>query len=68
MQPRFDVVISTLGDAETGEYQFDVEIIDRHHGQDNPAVLVERFDDPDDAIEWARGAVTAFMKGAKAHE
>lgn len=66
--PLFDVVIQNAGDAETGEMFITVQLIDRYHdGPDIGKVIGEaECDSLDAALEWARGAVTAFMKGTEA--
>lgn len=67
--PLFDVVLQNAGDAETGEIFITVVIVDRYHdGPDIGKVIGEsdEFDKLDDALEWARRAVTAFMKGTDA--
>lgn len=72
--PLFDVVISVSGDDETGSGIYDVTIIDRYHETRSGAnwhlsdVIGQKTDlhSLDDAMEFAKGAVTAFMKGTTA--
>lgn len=66
--PLFDVVLCNTAD-EKGKLVIVVKLIDRYHdGPDVPKLIGEspEFRSIDDAIEWARRAVTAFMEGTQA--
>lgn len=66
MQPLFDVVLSTLGDSETGEFIIAVEVVKTLDPHNPESLGGKEFEGPgalDSAIEWAKGAVTAFMEG-----
>lgn len=64
--PLFDVVISVSGDDETGTGIYTVKVIDRYHQGDD--VIGQKYDmhSLDEAMEFAKGAVTAFMEGTTA--
>jgi hypothetical protein len=64
--PLFDVVISVSGDDETGGGIYEVTIIDRYHPENDVIGRKECMHSLDDAIEFAKGAVTAFMEGTTA--
>ena len=65
--PLFDVIISVYGDKDTGGGIYDVFIIDKYHGID-PWVMAHQSNmtSLDQAMQFAKGAVTAFMEGTKA--
>lgn len=64
-RPLFDVVLAVSG-TDTGGGLYDVQIIDRYHKAS--VIIGEKSDIPtlNEAIEFARGAVSAFMKGTTA--
>jgi hypothetical protein len=65
--PLFDVVISVYGDENTGSGIYDVFVIDKYHGGpgDTPWVVGHQSNltSLDQSIQFAKGAVTAFMEG-----
>jgi D-aminopeptidase len=68
MDHLFDVTLSTYGDAETGEFKITAEVVGMYNF---PGGVVggQEFTGAgalDAAVEWAKGAVAAFMKGTKA--
>ena len=67
----FDVLISVSGDNNTGTGIYDVFIIDKYHaGNDDTYFSVvgqkSNLTSLDQAIEFAKVAVTAFMEGTAA--
>lgn len=64
-QPLFDVVLHVYGDPETGTGLYDVDIIDRHRNR-GEVIGQHQANSLDDAITFAKGAVTAFMEGTEA--
>lgn len=64
--PLFGVIISVDGDDDTGEGIYDVQIVDRYN--DFGDVIGEKTNmrSLDEAMEFAKGAVTAFMEGTTA--
>jgi hypothetical protein len=63
-QPLFDVILHVFGDTETGAGIYDVSIIDRYHKRGDIIGQTEA-NSLDEALEFARGAVTAFMEGTR---
>jgi len=65
-RPLFDVVISVSGnDAGAGVY--DVTIIDRYHGKKDDWIgRKSDMSSLDEAMEFAKGSVTAFLEGTRA--
>jgi hypothetical protein len=67
MQRLFDVTIGTFGDSDSDAFEFDVRITDRRPYFDGRAIDAgSGFAHLVDAIDYARGAVTAFMHGTEA--
>ncbi|WP_431231472.1 hypothetical protein ACQ856_18090 [Mycolicibacterium psychrotolerans] len=69
VQRLFDVVLEVSGDTETGGGLYDVTITDRYDGPGHtPGAIIGRHEarNLDDALAFARGAVTAFMEGTQA--
>jgi hypothetical protein len=65
MTPLFDVNIHVFGtDQGTGYYT--VTIFDRYHPGENLIGGKTGMTNLDEAIEFAKGAVTAFMEGTSA--
>lgn len=68
-QPLFDVVLNVFGDTNTGGGIYDVTIVDRYDAPGHtPGDVIGRHEATslDDAMTFARGAVTAFMEGTQA--
>ncbi|GJJ20066.1 hypothetical protein [Mycolicibacterium mageritense] len=65
-RPLFDVTIAVSGNDDTGTGIYDVTIVDRYHKRGD--IIGEKRDltSLDDAIVFAKGAVTAFMQGTPA--
>jgi hypothetical protein len=59
-QPLFDVIITVLGDTETRDVSYDVSVLRLYTTREHIGVLddAQRLED---ALEFARGAVTAFL-------
>lgn len=69
IQRLFDVVLEVSGDSETGGGVYDVKIVDRYDAPGHtPGDIIGQHEALNlaDAMEFARGAVTAFMKGTQA--
>lgn len=71
MDHLFDVTLSNYGNSETGEFAFRVEVVDTYNqGVGGRRVLgAQEFTGTnalDEAVEWTKGAVTAFMRGTQA--
>lgn len=69
LTPLFDVVISVSGDDDTGGGVYDVTIVDRYDTPGHtPGDIIGRHEAHNlaDAMQFARGAVTAFMKETQA--
>ena len=64
--PLFEVKITAYGDTETGAGSNCVHIIGRHGKHDGEQVGELHDCTLDEAIEFTRGSVTAFMKGTQA--
>ena len=67
-RPLFDVTISVFRDEATGEGVYDVLIIDRYHKVAEQIGQKYDMSSLDEAIEFAKGGVTAFMQGTAADE
>lgn len=68
-QPLFDVVLNVFGDTNTGGGVYDVTIVDRYDAPGHTlGDVIGRHEASsfDDAMAFARGAVTAFMEGTQA--
>lgn len=65
-RPLFDVVLAVHGDDDTGTGIYDVRIIDRY--RDSGSLIGHKSDltSLDEAMQFARGAVSAFMRSADA--
>lgn len=65
-QPLFDVIITAYGDNDTGHVSHTVRIVGRYQKHDGE-LIGQKYDCTlDQAIEFARGAVTAFLEGTEA--
>ena len=64
--PIFDVILSVSGDRFTGEHCTDVKIVGRYKQHDGELVGQKECRTLDEALEYAKGAVTAFLKGTEA--
>lgn len=64
--PLFDVIISVQGDDETGGGIYTVQIIDRYHKHTKVVDEKREMTSLNDALAFAKGAVTAFMEGTQA--
>ncbi|WAB10153.1 hypothetical protein SEA_GRAVAILLIA_44 [Mycobacterium phage Gravaillia] len=65
----FDVVLEVSGDPATGGGIYDVSVVDRYDAPGHtPGDVIGRHEAHNlaDAMEFAWGAVTAFMKGTTA--
>jgi len=67
-RPLVDVTISVFRDEATGEGVYDVLIIDRYSKVGEQIGQKYDMSSLDEAIEFATGAVTAFMQGTAADE
>lgn len=59
----FAVIINVDGNDETGCGIYDVRIVDRYSHPGHILGEKTNLDSLDEAIEFAKGAVTAFMSG-----
>jgi hypothetical protein len=69
MDRLFDVTLEVSGNPDTGECFYNVVILDRYN-QDGPfprVIGTSQAESLDAAMEFARGAVTAFLQGTAAH-
>lgn len=61
--PLFDTIIHAAGNPDTGELVYGVELVGLYRdGPDVPEHIggSALFDDPEQALDWARGAIEAF--------
>jgi hypothetical protein len=63
IEPLFDVIIHTAHDD--GRPRFTAAIIDHYHPEPWNIPGSPIYDNLEDTIGWARGAVTAFMEAAE---
>ena len=63
IEPLFDVIIHTSHDD--GQPRFAVTLVDRFLAEPLDIPGSPEYSDLEDAISWARGAVTAFMEAAE---
>jgi hypothetical protein len=63
--PLFSVIINVDGDDETGCGIYEVHIVDRYHEDlvDKVIGAKTNMSSLDEAMQFAKGAVTAFMSG-----
>jgi hypothetical protein len=65
-QPMFDVTITACFDTETGKGSHDVRVVGRYKARDGELIGVKQDCTLDEAIDYAKGLVTAFMAGTEA--
>ena len=66
--PLFDVVLENAAD-DAGQLVITAKVIDRYHDDERDGATIgtsPEYRTIDDAIQWARGAVTAFLEGTQA--
>jgi hypothetical protein len=61
----FSVIINVDGDDETGRAIYEVHIVDRYHEDLVDKIIGAKINmhSLDEAMQFAKGAVTAFMSG-----
>lgn len=65
-RPLFDVIISVEGDDDTGAGIYSVQIVDRYHKRGDIIGHKSGLLNLDEAMAFAKGAVTAFTEGTEA--
>lgn len=65
-RPLFDVILHVEGEDETGTGIYSVEIVDRFHKRGDIIGHKSNLLSLDEAMAFAKGAVTEFMKGTEA--
>jgi hypothetical protein len=65
MESLFDVMITACG-TQTGEFAHKVRIVNRYKQNDGALIGQRDCRTLEEALEFARGTVTAFMEGTRA--